>query len=298
MMRNATRTGIDAVGDVLWGTHICHFYETREDMISILVPYFRAGLQENELCVWITSELLGVAEARASLNEAVENLGDYIDKGQMELIDYKEWYIQAGAFDANQVLNAWIEKEGLAADRECTGLRVAGDLFWLNDAHWKNFMDYEISVENTINGHRMIAICSYPVDGYSIDKIVDAISSHSSVLVRREDKWDFIQSSRRRDLRSLRNTGFSYAEIGRKLGMTGERVRQIVNERSTRNKRDLTRVSKDLVTASEAAELLNVHVNTIRRWSTKGILPTYRIGSRGDRRFKRAEIEKFIRKNQ
>ena len=248
--------------------------------------------------MWITSEIVGITKAKASLNKAIENLGDYIDKGQMQLIDYKEWYVKAGTFDANQVLKAWIEKEGLAADRGFSGLRVAGDLFWLNDAHWRNFMDYEISIENTINGHRMLAICSYPVDGYSIDKLVDAISSHSSVLVRREGKWDFIQSSRRRDLRSLRNTGFSYAEIGRKLGMTGERVRQIVNEQTTTNKRDMTKANKDLLTAGEAAEFLNVHVNTVRRWSNEGILPSYRIGSRGDRRFKRAELEKFIRRNQ
>jgi len=298
MMRNATRTGIDAVGDVLWGTHICHLYETKEDLISILVPYFKAGLQENELCMWITSEPLGVAEARASLNEAVQNLGDYIDKGQIELIDYREWYVKAGTFDANRVLKAWTEKENLAADKGFAGLRVAGDLFWLNDAHWKYFIDYETAIDSTIYGHRMIAICSYPVGRYAIDKLVDALSSHSFVLFRREGEWDVIQSSRRRDMLSLRNIGFGYAEIGRKLGLTGERVRQIVNKQSTPRRKELTKVSHDLVTAGEAAELLNVHVNTIRRWSNQGILPTYRIGSRRDRRFRRAELNKFIRTNQ
>jgi len=36
-----------------------------------------------------------------------------------------------------------------------------------------------------------------------------------------------------------------------------------------------------MLTTSEVARLLNVHINTVRRWSNQGILKTYRIGSRG-----------------
>ncbi|MCL0039074.1 helix-turn-helix domain-containing protein, partial [Dehalococcoidia bacterium] len=40
-----------------------------------------------------------------------------------------------------------------------------------------------------------------------------------------------------------------------------------------------------MLTTSDVARLLNVHINTVRRWSNQGILKAYRIGSRGDRRF-------------
>jgi len=40
-----------------------------------------------------------------------------------------------------------------------------------------------------------------------------------------------------------------------------------------------------LLTTRQAAEILNVHENTIRRWSEKGIIKSYRIGPRADRRF-------------
>lgn len=45
-----------------------------------------------------------------------------------------------------------------------------------------------------------------------------------------------------------------------------------------------------------AALLLNVHVNTVRRWSNKGILLVYRIGPRGDRRFTRRDIDNLLLK--
>lgn len=49
-----------------------------------------------------------------------------------------------------------------------------------------------------------------------------------------------------------------------------------------------------MLTTSDVARLLNVHINTVRRWSNQGILRTYRIGSRGDRRFQREDITSFL----
>ena len=49
-----------------------------------------------------------------------------------------------------------------------------------------------------------------------------------------------------------------------------------------------------MLTTSDAARLMNVHMNTVRRWSNQGVLKTYRIGSRGDRRFQEEDINDFI----
>ncbi len=49
-----------------------------------------------------------------------------------------------------------------------------------------------------------------------------------------------------------------------------------------------------MLTTSDVARLLNVHINTVRRWSNQGTLKTYRIGARGDRRFRREDIASFL----
>jgi len=46
----------------------------------------------------------------------------------------------------------------------------------------------------------------------------------------------------------------------------------------------------------EVARMLGIHSNTVRNWSDKGLLPAYYIGPRGDRRFKRNEVEDYLRK--
>jgi len=47
---------------------------------------------------------------------------------------------------------------------------------------------------------------------------------------------------------------------------------------------------KSMLTVREASQLLNVHSNTLRRWTDQGILKAYRIGPRGDRRFRAEDI--------
>ena len=49
-----------------------------------------------------------------------------------------------------------------------------------------------------------------------------------------------------------------------------------------------------MLTTSDVAHLLNVHINTVRRWSNQGILKVYRVGSRGDRRFRQEDITSFL----
>ncbi len=41
-----------------------------------------------------------------------------------------------------------------------------------------------------------------------------------------------------------------------------------------------------MLTVREVSQLLHVHSNTLRRWSDQGIIKAYRIGPRGDRRFR------------
>ena len=50
----------------------------------------------------------------------------------------------------------------------------------------------------------------------------------------------------------------------------------------------------DMLTIREVARLLHVHPNTLRRWSNDGRIRAYRITERGDRRYKREEIVRFL----
>jgi len=50
----------------------------------------------------------------------------------------------------------------------------------------------------------------------------------------------------------------------------------------------------NMMTVREVARLLHVHPNTLRHWSDAGRIKVYRITTRGDRRFRRHDVARFL----
>ena len=50
-----------------------------------------------------------------------------------------------------------------------------------------------------------------------------------------------------------------------------------------------------LLTVADVAQILKVHINTVRNWSNIGVLKSFRIGPRGDRRFLKEDVNKFLK---
>jgi len=94
----------------------------------------------------------------------------------------------------------------------------------------------------------------------------------------------------------LRKAGLSYAEIGRRWGISRDRVRQIVKGKQTPEKPTLN--SKIVLRIGEVAQLLGLHPNTVRRWSNKGILKSYRINPRGHRRYQQHDVVKLLKEGE
>ena len=53
-----------------------------------------------------------------------------------------------------------------------------------------------------------------------------------------------------------------------------------------------------MLTAGEVAELLHLHVNTVKRLGDRGELPFYRVCKRGDRRFRMDDVMQFLARSR
>ena len=190
MVESQRSSGIDIIEDVAWGTHLCQFYDTKEDLTDILIPYFKAGLENNELCVWITSEPLGAEEAKEALRMAFPDLGAYLEKGQIEIISYNNWYVKEGGFSFQRVLNGWIEKLNHALENGFEGMRLSENFSWLEKKDWDYFIDYAGKMDDTIGNYRMVALGSYSVDKCNATRVIEVTSSHQFSLIKREGKWE------------------------------------------------------------------------------------------------------------
>ena len=191
-------SGIEIIGNVLWGTHFCLFYQTKADLLDILIPYFKAGLEHNEFCMWITSEPITAEEAAGTLKSVVHYFNEYREKGQIEIVDYNEWYTKSGEFDAGAVLQAWIEKEHHAVESGFDGIRVSGNTVWLEERYWKDFCDYEATINRIIGNHQMIALCAYSLETCEASEILDVITNHQFALNKWAGTWEIIEGAKRK----------------------------------------------------------------------------------------------------
>lgn len=194
------QTGIDIIGNVPWGTHFCQFYQDKQDLVDLLVPYFKAGLEKNEFCMWITSEPLGVEEAKEALGKEVENLDVYLRRGQIEILDYRQWYTLGGQFESDRVLRGWVEKLDDARQRGFDGLRLTGNTFWLEKSDWQDFTEYEAAVDNVLGQYQMLAMCTYSLAKCGAIEIMDVVSNHEFALIKRGNTWQVIESAERKKI--------------------------------------------------------------------------------------------------
>jgi hypothetical protein len=88
-----------------------------------MVPYFIAGLRENERCLWITAPPLPAHEASQALRAASD--------------DFDQWYGSLGRLKGLDVIHFWLEEEERALAEGYNGLRITGNASFLTpgDAH-------------------------------------------------------------------------------------------------------------------------------------------------------------------
>ena len=186
-------SGIALIGDLPWGSHFCQFYRTKKDLTDVLVPYFRAGLESNELCIWVTSDFVTDEDALRVMRKGVPGFPDYLAKKQMEIFPYTDWYLKGGKFDLKRTLNMWMDKHNEALSRGFAGMRVSGNPYWIdNKKDWDDFACYEAEINNVIGGTKLLVLCTYSLNKCGVVEIMDVVKNHEFALAMNRGAWQIV----------------------------------------------------------------------------------------------------------
>ncbi len=176
-------SGIPVLGEIDWGAHICQFYKTEVELLDVMVDYFRAGLENNEFCIWSMPESLGIKGAKEALAKKIKNLDSYLDNNQLELVDYKDIYFKSGIFSAHNALFEWHKRSQKGLGLGFEGVRLSGDGSWGLDEHWLSLSYYEAEVNRSIGGVKTIALCTYCINNLDYDKLIRAGFYHDATII-------------------------------------------------------------------------------------------------------------------
>jgi DNA-binding CsgD family transcriptional regulator len=186
------QSGIRVVGEVPWGAHICIFYESKDDLLDTAAAYFKAGLANNEFCLWAISEPITEADAKAALRGAIPDLKAQLAAGRIEILQGTDWYLRGNEFDLQRITGGWNEKLRGALAQGFDGMRVSGNAFWIESNHWQAFCEYERELDRSLVGQRMVVLCTYSLQASRAVDLLDVARAHRCCTARRNGDWEFL----------------------------------------------------------------------------------------------------------
>jgi DNA-binding CsgD family transcriptional regulator len=241
MTDTSREIGLNILSGLLWGTHFCLFHETKEDLLDTLIPYFKAGLQDNEFCFWVLSESLTTEEALGALRPSIPDLDRHLAQGDIEFVTHDEWFFQGGNFDLQTVISRFKDKCRQALSRGYVGMRIEGSSAWLAMKDSGRFTEFEEDLDQLVADERMIVLCSFPIRESGADDILSAASTHQFTIARRRGVWEIIEAPkaqtrigsltpREREVMAWVSRGKSAWEIGKILHITKRTVDEHVQK--------------------------------------------------------------------
>jgi MEDS: MEthanogen/methylotroph, DcmR Sensory domain len=188
------QTGIIVQGSIPWGTHLCLFYETKQDLLDTVVPYFRAGLENKEFCLWILQPSISRQDALEALRRGIPDFDRYLSKGAIKLIPQGEWYTEHGKFELATVVQQFHAQLEQATANGFVGLRANGSSAWLQRTDSTTFGEYEKRLDDAIAETKMIVVCSFSLQDSNSALVFDAARAHQLTAVLRHGSWDVIET--------------------------------------------------------------------------------------------------------
>ena len=154
--------------DLRWGDRVCHFYRSEDELLSLVLPYFRQGLADGERCVWITSHAAPSPKAR----QAIAALADsQYSPDQLELMDADEW---------SHDVDGWTREESRALGQGYHGVRACGEA---------------LQLEERTAALRIKVLCTYSTERTDRAAVPAIIRSHHAALVKHQHYWQRIPTT-------------------------------------------------------------------------------------------------------
>lgn len=174
----------DRYGLLQHGHHACAFYRDDDDLLQILGPFLLRGLRSNERCF--------AAQRDGFIPTLVDHLEtNGIDvtaasaSGQLEICPTDSVYLPDRVFDRVSMCGNVRREIDKTIEAGFAGLRMAGDLVWLDDPRTvKEIIDYEYLVNRVIEGFPIQCMCQYPVTSVGM-ALHDALMRQHNVRIRR-----------------------------------------------------------------------------------------------------------------
>jgi PAS domain S-box-containing protein len=165
------------------GEHLCSIYRSKEEQMSIIVPFIINGLRRNEKCLYILDE--NTKEGIIKEFKKHIEIRHYIESGQMIFLTKEETYLKNGFFDPDRMIQLLKDAEREAIESGYSGLRVTGEMTWVFTKlpGVERLVEYEAKLNHFFPKSNCVAICQYNEEKFDPEILAGVIYTHPKLIL-------------------------------------------------------------------------------------------------------------------
>jgi hypothetical protein len=190
---HSARSGVGLYDLFRPGDHVCYFFRSGDEAGEVLVPYFKAGLERNEQCVWLTGHLYGKDRAVSEMRAAVADFDRRVSAGQVYLSDHEEWYATLDGMSVAEKVRGWAQQKDKAVAAGYAGLRASGNASFVDADLCDEFLTCERASNAIFPGQPIVVLCGYCFERCSPRGVVDVVHCHGLGLAKRHGHWGLVE---------------------------------------------------------------------------------------------------------
>ncbi len=161
--------------------HLCFFYESVAEQLSVVIPFIQTGLKRGERCVYIADENPG-ATIRA-FQAAGVSVEDAIRVGALVVLTKWDTYLRTGDFDPEAMLQYLQDQARAATAAGFAALRITGEVNWIQTTlDVTRFLEYEARLNDIIPQCGLLGMCQYRRDCVKPEMILGILDTHPRIV--------------------------------------------------------------------------------------------------------------------
>ena len=169
------------------GDHLCFFYETEEEHLTVLTSFLRHGLEHGEKVIYLLEH-----HVPETILKYLENEGfypePYLAQGQLFFRSAREIFLRQGRFEPEPLLSLWQQEVEKALAEGFRGLRVTGEMTWALQpvAGVDRLIEYESRLNDVPGAENFLALCQYDRRRFDSLLLMEVLAAHERIVIGTE----------------------------------------------------------------------------------------------------------------
>jgi MEDS: MEthanogen/methylotroph, DcmR Sensory domain len=178
-------TPISLAGSHLVDTrHVCAFFSSDDEEYQVLLPFMKDGFDRGEKAIHVVNSNQRENHLRRLAAAGIDTAAAE-QRGQFELRRNTDTYLRDGHFDQDRMLAVFEQLASGNAKHEFPFSRIVCRMDWAAES--RVFVDNVIEFESRVNDvwrrHDDAVICTYHLEQFSGDAVVDILRTHPMVIL-------------------------------------------------------------------------------------------------------------------